>query len=207
MNTDTTSTEAKAEGTEAKAHGVDGVESSVQDDAATANAGAAESSTESVNDRLLKESKNWKAKAIEAQQELERIKEAEKKKQGKWQEIAEETKAKLDDLQKKIIKQKVYTKLAEIAPKYGWAGKNLDTLLRLGDHSVLEFDEASEDIQGADLYMESLKKAEPGLFRNIEARINDKAPSIDSQVQRKPATTLAEKEAELKQRLAEALRA
>jgi hypothetical protein len=94
----TESTEANAEATEAKANamGVDSTE--VTDtEAEAANAQSANGTDEtSVNDRLLRESKEWKAKALEAKKELERIKEGEKKKQGKYQELADEYKAKLD---------------------------------------------------------------------------------------------------------------
>lgn len=207
MNTEqTTEIEAKAEITEAKAPGsVDGVDSSVSDEVAEANAQATDSHTESVNDRLLKESKTWKAKATEAQKELERLKEAERKKQGKWQEIAQETQAKFEDLQKKIIKQKVATSLAQAAPKYGWAGKNLDTLLRLGDHSLLQYDEAGESVEGVETYMEALKKAEPTLFRNVDARINDKAPNASAPNSKKQPTTFDEKYQELTAKLAQSL--
>jgi hypothetical protein len=203
---ETTEIEAKAEITEAKASGnVDGVENSVSDDVAAANAEANNSQAESVNDRLLKESKTWKAKATEAQKELERLKEAERKKQGKWQEIAQETQTKLEDLQKKIIKQKVATSLAQAAPKYGWAGKNLDTLLRLGDHSLLQYDEAGESVEGVESYMEALKKAEPTLFRNIDARINDKAPNASAPNSKKQPTTFDEQYRELTSKLAQSL--
>ena len=201
----TESANANAKATEAKveATGVEQVDGSTS--APEANANATESSQESINDRLLKESKAWKAKASDAQKELERLREAEKKRQGKYQEIAEDYKLKLEGLQKKIVKEKVQSALIQAAPKFGFAGKSADTLLRLGDASLLQFDEATDEVQGVDVYMESLKKTEPALFRNIDARINDKAPSIDSQVAKKPATTWDEKYRELQTKLNETL--
>lgn len=197
--------DANAKATEANAEG-NGVE---QVDGSTGaletGANAKEASQESINDRLLKESKAWKSKASDAQKELEKLREAEKKRQGKYQEIAEDYKQKLEGLQKKIIKEKVQSALILAAPKFGFAGKSADTLLRLGDASLLQFDEATDEVQGVDVYMESLKKSEPALFRNIDARINDKAPSIDSQIGKKPATTIDEKYKELTTKLGQTL--
>jgi hypothetical protein len=205
MDNITQSNEAKAEFTEAKAEAHEGsnVEGST-DDSAQANA-KSESSQESVNDRLLKESKQWKAQALEHKKELEKLKEAEKKKQGKFQEIADEYKAKYEELQKKIVKQKVENALIAAAPKYGYAGKSHETLLRLGDGSLLQYDEGTEEVQGVDLYLESLKKTEPALFRNVETKINDKAPSMHSMISKKTPTTWDEKYNDLKQKLGQTL--
>ena len=48
----------------------------------------------------------------------------------------------------------------------------MDTLLKLGDHELLEYDEATGAVDGVELYMESLKKLHEGFGKDIEMVIH-----------------------------------
>lgn len=195
--------QAKAADTEANAEAL-GQEATVSssDEGADVEAKADNGIPKSSYDRVLEESKSHKQRAQQAERELAKIREAEAKRQGKYKELAEQKDAELNSLREKWVKAQVNTALAGAASQYGYAGSSVDTLLKLGDHDLLAFDEDTGRVEGIEVYMEDLKKREPSLFRVAQANISEKVPTAQApQPTRKaPANlqdALAEKKAAL----------
>ena len=164
----------------------------VQDQAANAEAGG-EAKTETaaeVNARLLRESKENKAKYQAAQKELDALKKAEAEKQGEYKKLFETTESKYKELQKKVMRQTIKAKVAEAAGKSGCV--NAEALLKLGDPSLLQYDEENADVMGVDIFVEEAKKNHPYLFKAAQTtNVNGTTPGGVTKVKQIGAADLA----------------
>lgn len=122
------------------------------------NSGGAEGSAQ----RILEESKKWKARASIAEKELQDLKKKEAEKQGQYQKLYEEANARAESLAKDKVRSKVRSSVDELARKAGCV--NIESLMKLGNPELLEFNEENEKVYGTDLFIEDAKKMHPYLF-------------------------------------------
>ena len=146
---------------------------------ATANAETAkqevvstEAQSSELNERLLSESKQYKKKYQEAKTKLEEIEKSALQSQSKYKELYEKSEEKYQGLYKNLVKEKVKTAVANHALKAGCV--DVEDLLQLGNKQLLQIDEETMEVQGADVFVEEAKKTKPYLF-NIQ-----KTPTINS---------------------------
>jgi len=166
----------------------------VADTTANAEVKAPETTTEqdSPSERLLRESKAFKSRALAAERELETIKKASLQEQGKYKEMYEATQGKYDSLLKNLVKEKIRSSVGECATKAGCV--NVDALLKLGNAGLLEYDEENGLVNGSDLFVEDARKQHPYLFNASKtAAINPATPGGAM----KPKTLTAEDIAKL----------
>jgi hypothetical protein len=115
-----------------------------------------------VNERLLRESKEYKQKYLETKRALEGREKAEQEEKGRFKELYEAERQKNEQIRKMMVKSSVERSVAEHAVKAGCV--NLEDLLKLGDTKLLQFDEESGTVMGVDLFVEDAKKRKPYLF-------------------------------------------
>ena len=129
--------------------------------------------------RVLEESKNYKAKL----QEIERKRLEE---QGKWQEIAEKERAELANLRRQVT----LGKIRETVSKYASEAhcRNVDDLLKLGNVDLIRYDEDTGEVYGAKEFVEAARSEKAYLFENrSQSVVNSIAPSGEPA---KPVTDL-----------------
>ena len=132
----------------------------------------AQSAQSEVNERLLNESKKYKKAYQEEKQKREELEKSELQKQAKYKELYEQTEAKYNGLYKSLVKEKVKSTVADKAAKAGCL--DVDALLQLGNASLLQVDEETLEVLGADTFVEEAKKSKPYLFQSA------KAPTINA---------------------------
>lgn len=131
---------------------------------------------QTTNQRLLEESKKWKAKAREAQRKLDELETQKKEEQGKWKEAYEETKAQLTKFQEQVMKSNIRTEVTKKGAQYGLV--DADDLMKVADASHLQYDPETGEVEGVEEYLESARKAKPYLFRKEPAaNINPANPN------------------------------
>lgn len=132
-------------------------------------------SAEQVNQRLLNESKKYKEQFKTVKQELDSYKKQQLEEQGRWQEIAQQKEQELQQFQEAFITEKVNASLSRAAEKSGCI--DIDALMKLGDHDLLEFDEETMAIGGVDAFIENAKHKYSFLFRNTQVpQVNSMRP-------------------------------
>lgn len=117
-----------------------------------------------INQRLLNESKKYKEQFKTVKQELDAFKKTQLQEQGRWKEIAEQKEQELSQFQEAFITEKVNSALSRAAEKSGCV--DIDALMKLGDHDLLEFDEESMNIGGVEAFIDNAKQKYSFLFRN-----------------------------------------
>ena len=131
---------------------------------------------ESSPDRLLTESKKWKARAINAEKAIKEQQKRAQEEQGKYRELYEQRDKQFKELNVKIIKEKIHSSVKSVAAKAGCVDP--DAVLALGDMSLLQIDEDNGDVFGAETFVEHVKKTKPYLFQALKVpTINAASPS------------------------------
>lgn len=119
-----------------------------------------------VNQRLLNESKKYKEQFKTVKQELDSYKKKQLEEQGRWQEIAKQKEEELKQFQEAFINEKINSSLSKAAEKSGCL--DVDALMKLGDHSLLKFDDESMRIDGVENFIDNAKQKYSFLFRNAQ---------------------------------------
>ena len=128
-----------------------------------------------VNARLLDESKKYKKAYQDTRSKLEELEKSKLQEQQKYKELYEQTEQKYQGLYKSLVKEKIRSSVADKASKAGCL--DVDALLKLGNAELLQLDEDTLDVHGADTFVEEAKKAKPYLFQAAKAsNINATTP-------------------------------
>lgn len=120
-------------------------------------------SPEPANPRLLRESKEWKAKYFALKNERE---EAEKKRlesQQEWKALAERLTNENKSLKDIYKTEKLRAAVHDRALRAGCI--NIEDLLKVGDQSLLQYDEEAQVWQGAEIFIEEARRLKPYLFQ------------------------------------------
>jgi len=151
--------------------------------AAAANAGEANETPVTIeqlmatNARLLEESRANKKAAQEYKKTVEQIELEKKKSNAEFEKLYKETESKYSGLKKQLMVNTVSSAVKEAALKAGC--QKPDALLKLGDASMLEFDEESLSVNGVEMFIESVKKDYPEFFSAPKgATINTTRPGV-----------------------------
>lgn len=145
-----------------------------------------------VNQRLLKESQEWKLKAQQEKREREKLIAKMDEEKGEYKKLYESAQSKLDQTVKKMVEKELRVSVKEAASKAGCI--DVDLAFMAGDPKMLKFDEDTGEVVGAELFIESVKKAKPHLFANpVTSRINQAAPGGVVTKQLTPAEALRQK--------------
>jgi hypothetical protein len=125
-----------------------------------------------VNERLLKESKEWKAKAQQYEQQLK----AEAEKKGDYKALYEAEAQRVAELAKRRKADVIKNSIESMAAKAGCVDS--DALLVLGNKELLQYDDENEKVYGVDAFIEEAKKARSYLFKSAAnaAVVNAAAP-------------------------------
>jgi rhamnose utilization protein RhaD (predicted bifunctional aldolase and dehydrogenase) len=127
-------------------------------------------------ERLLQESKKFKERAFKAEKELESIKKAQLTQQGEYKRLYEEAQTKLEQMKKSVVREKVSSTLAAEAAKLGCVAP--DAVLKLVNGELLQFDEDTATVYGADVALGEVKQKYPMLFqKQATAVINPSTPN------------------------------
>jgi len=127
-------------------------------------------------ERLLAESKKWKARAINAEKANKEQQKRISEEQGKYKELYETEHKARKELSVKVIKEKINASVKSVAAKVGCIDP--DAVLALGDMSLLQIDEDNGDVFGAEHFVEQVKKTKPYLFQALKVpTINAASPS------------------------------
>lgn len=116
------------------------------------------------NDRLLSESKKFKARALQAEKELADLKKKANEEQGNFKALYEDLHKKHQGLQGQVVKEKISSAVSKEAVKAGCIDP--DALLKLGNRELLQYDEESFAVYGADSFVEDAKKQFAYLFKS-----------------------------------------
>lgn len=141
----------------ANAEGVEGTES--------------QGSASEVNARLLEESKKNKKLAQEWKAKAETFEKERLAAQGKEKERADYFEKKYTELKHLTVKSSVKNALTLAAQKAG--ARDLDAVFALANKELIQYDETSNEVLGADQAVEELKKTKDYLF------VPQKAPTIN----------------------------
>lgn len=141
-----------------------------------------DSGSERLNDRILKESKKyksrWQEERARAQEYESKLKEIEQKKmeeQGKYRELADKYKAELETMRNNIVKDRVSNAIASACRDAGC--EKPEAMMKLGNKSLLQYDDESGEVHGVDVFVEEMKREYPMLFTaGKSAVINPGAP-------------------------------
>lgn len=151
----------------------------------------AANSNEPINPRLERESRENKAKRQEAekranelQAKLDELERARLLEQGNIKAVLEKTTKELEDLkaaraeeQKAAKRLKIRTAVQTAAAKAGCLSP--EDLTLVGNHSLLSFDDTTEELNGLDAFIEAAKRDKPWLFSQPKPpAINSAAPSV-----------------------------
>jgi hypothetical protein len=132
-------------------------------------------SASEVNQRLLKESQEWKLKAQQEKREREKLVAKIDEEKGEYKKLYESAQSKLDQTVKKMVEKELRSSVREAAAKAGCI--DVDLAFMAGDPKMLKFDEETGEVVGAELFIETVKKSKPHLFQNPSAaRVNPSAP-------------------------------
>lgn len=127
-------------------------------------------------ERLLQESKRFKERAFKAEKELETVRKAALTEQGKYKELYESTIQKLEQQHKAIVRDKVSSSVLQEATKLGCVAT--DAVLKLVNSELLQWDEDTGTLHGAELALAEVKQKYPMLFqKQATAVINPSTPN------------------------------
>lgn len=134
-----------------------------------------ETKAESVNERLLRESKEYKAKMQQALRELETLKKAKAEEQGDFKKLYEQAASELTETKKAIKRNTIKSKVQEVALRSGCV--DVDGLLKLGNPELLQYDEDNAEVFGVELFIDEAKRSKPYLFSQQKpASVNPVTP-------------------------------
>lgn len=131
-------------------------------------------------ERLLAESKKYKERAQAAEKELETQRKSNLAEQGKFKELYERSVAEHLEYKKSRTAVDIKSAISLAAQKAGCI--NVEDLVKLGDASLLQYDEDSGQVHGLELYVQEAKKNKPYLFTQPKgAMINPAVPNGQTQ--------------------------
>lgn len=113
--------------------------------------------------RVLKESQKYKQRALEAEQKLEADQKAQLEEQGRYKELADTYKTRLEELTRREATTSLTTAVQSIASKEGCVDVN--ALMKLGNSELLQYDSAAGTVEGVELFVQDAKEKVPYLFK------------------------------------------
>ena len=127
------------------------------------------------NARLLEESRKYKERAQKAEKAIEERERKTAEEQGRYKELFEKAEAKLQNYQKLSLQEKIKNAVGAAGQKHGCVDS--EALIKLGNHGLIQYDEETLEIHGAEIFVEEAKKAYPYLFKqSSQSVINPVAP-------------------------------
>jgi hypothetical protein len=139
-------------------------------------ANATRETAEQVNARLLSESKSWKARALKAEREKQDQLKKAAEEQGNYKTLYETSQNELVKIKSELVKNSVSSAIESISSKYGCIDPK--ALMKLGNKDLIQVDESTFEVFGAETFVEDAKKSMPYLFRQgSQAQINPVSPS------------------------------
>lgn len=133
----------------------------------------AEESNEEVQDskqaaqtaaRLLRESKEWKAKFQALKHEREEQEKQRLTAQQEWKALAEKLTNENQALKESRRREKIRNAIHDRALRAGCV--NVEDLLKVGNIGLLQLDEETDEVQGADVFVEEARRLKPYLFQH-----------------------------------------
>jgi hypothetical protein len=122
---------------------------------------------QATNDRLLEESKKYKAKYSEVKEQ----KDAEEKRlleeQGKYKELYLKQQQELEATKKAMVYREIKSAVASEATKLG--AVDTEDLFKLGNSGLLQYDDSSGAVIGVSEFLDDLRKRKSYLFHSKAA--------------------------------------
>ena len=122
----------------------------------------AESVRMETHKRVLQESKLFKERALKAESVLQKNEQVNLEEQGKFKELSERYKTKLETLEQREVETNLNNAVQQYATKAGCV--NIESLMKLGDASLLQYDQKTGQVHGVELFIEDSQKNHPYLF-------------------------------------------
>jgi vacuolar-type H+-ATPase subunit I/STV1 len=121
------------------------------------------------NQRLLKDSKEYKSKAKFASEKLSEFEQSQLEKEGNFEKLLERSRSENNDLisevknlREKTIDKELRARVAELAPD----AHSIDMVLAVKDHrDLLKVDQESLSVSGVDDYLEAIRENNSYLFK------------------------------------------
>lgn len=114
-------------------------------------------------ERLLEESKKFKARAQAAETELEKLRKQKLQDEKKYEELWKAEAAKVQTLTRNNMKRTIETQVSGVASKAGCV--NVEALMKLGNGDLLTYDESTDSCEGVEAFVEDAKRTHPYLFQ------------------------------------------
>lgn len=119
--------------------------------------------TTDINARLLRESKEWKAKYQQLRHEREDTEKRRLESQQEWKALAEKLTTENKSLEESYKREKIRAAVHDRALRAGCL--NVEDLLVVGNTGLLQVDDQTHEVQGADLFVEEARRLKPYLFQ------------------------------------------
>lgn len=127
------------------------------------------------SERLLEESKQWKSRALAAEKEKAELEKARLKEKEDFKALYEKEKSERETLFKQVMQEKLKSKVTEVAAKAGCV--DVEALIKLGNKELLQFDDSTFELHGAETFIEEAKKSKPYLFSQAKPQtVNPATP-------------------------------
>ncbi len=131
----------------------------------------------SSNERLLKESKDWKAKYNGVKEEVTSTKKEELEREGKLSELLELERNKSHEIQQQVAKMKRDNMKAALkyeVAKHAKDAHNIDDIVRNIDIDMIDYNEDNNSFANVDMAVDAVRKDRTYLF------LGKSAPSMPS---------------------------
>lgn len=133
-----------------------------------------------VNERLLTESKKYKARARDAEKRLKEIEQQKLESQGKYKEMYESVNTQYSELKNNLYHERKNNAVQTIAGQYGCV--DYDALMKLGNHELLVYDEEVNRVDGVESFIDEARRKYPYLFqKKTPPAINSSVPAASAQ--------------------------
>ena len=129
------------------------------------------------NARLLRESQQWKSRAQAKEREKEESEKAQMVSQQEWKKLAEKYQNENKELKESRRRDRIRAAVHDLALRAGCV--NVEDLLRVGNQTLMEYDDDSGEVNGADIFVEETRRLKPYLFqtsKNKPSTINSVTP-------------------------------
>jgi hypothetical protein len=133
-------------------------------------------STADVNSRLLRESREWKAKYQALKHEREEAEKRRLESQQEWKTLAEKLSSENKSLKDSFVREKIRASVHDKALRAGCI--NVEDLLKVGNTGLLQVDEETYQVQGTEVFVEEAKRLKPYLFQ--QSKNSGKTSTINS---------------------------
>lgn len=114
-------------------------------------------------ERLLRESKKFKERALRSEKELADLKKRDLETQGNFKVMYEDLSKQYTSLKNNLVKERISSAIKIQAEKFGCTKP--DTLLKLGNVELLQYDEESNEVFGSESFVEDVKSKYPEFFQ------------------------------------------